>query len=61
MGGKQIEIATSVIDKKPIHWLISQRFDNQINGQSICKSFQGWQQFQRGAHGVDGLGTLIEV
>jgi hypothetical protein len=28
MGGKQIEKATSMIDKKPINWLISQRFDN---------------------------------
>jgi len=61
LGGKQIKIATSTIDKKPIHWLISQRFDKQINGQFICKSFQGWQQFERRAHRVDSLGTLIEV
>ncbi len=61
MGWKQIEKATSMIYKKPINWLTSQRFDNQIDGQFICKSFEGWQQFERRAHRVDSLGTLIEV
>jgi hypothetical protein len=61
LGGKQIEIAASPVNEKSIHWLISQRFDNQINRQFMCKYFQGWQQFGRGADRVNCLGSLIEV
>ena len=61
LGGKQIEKATSAIDEKPINWFTSQRFDNQINGQSLCEDFQRFQQFERRAHRVDNLGAFIEV